>query len=148
MRARACSAARATCRPIAPTSSWPRSAGSSSAGSSISPEADPDALLAAYTSTAERWHELRFDARAANPVFDDNARLAALLRESDGGRAGIARLMDQEASGVRVLAAAHSLPHLPDEAVAVLETLAAGTGLHAIAAEHALTEFRAGTFEP
>lgn len=110
--------------------------------------AGDDQLLAAYASTAERWHELRTDARAANPVFDDNARLAALLRETDAGRAGIARLMAHEASGVRVLAAAHSLPHLPGEAVPVLEALATGSDLHAIAAEHALTEFRAGTFEP
>ena len=109
--------------------------------------ANYDQLLAAYTRTAERWHELRTDARAANPVFDDNARLAALLRDSDSGRAGIARLMNHELSGVRVLAAAHSLPDFPDEAIAVLEALATGSDLHAIAAEHALTEYRAGTFE-
>jgi len=90
---------------------------------------------------------LRGDARAANPVFDDNARLAALLRDSPDGRAGIARLMEHPASGVRVLAAAHSLLDFPAEAVAVLEELAAGVGLHAIAAEHALTEYRAGRFE-
>ncbi len=56
--------------------------------------------------------------------------------------------MEHEHSGVRVLAAAHSLPHAPGAAVTVLEALAAGSGLHAIAAEHALAEFRAGTFEP
>lgn len=110
--------------------------------------ANYDQLLAAYASTAERWHELRTDARAANPVFDDNARLAALLRDSESGRAGIAALMAHDLSGVRVLAAAHSLPAFPDEAVPVLEALATGSDLHAIAAEHALTEFRAGTFEP
>ncbi len=109
--------------------------------------ADVEALLAAYVATAERWHELRTDARAANPVFDENARLAALLRESAAGRAGIARLMEHEAGGVRVLAAAQSLPELPADAIAVLEQLAAGTGLHAIAAEHALAEYRAGRFE-
>ncbi|MEA2193685.1 MAG: hypothetical protein QOG42_119 [Solirubrobacteraceae bacterium] len=43
---------------------------------------DVEELLAAYAATAERWHELRADARAANPVFDENARLAARLRES------------------------------------------------------------------
>ena len=110
--------------------------------------ADVGELLAAYAATAECWHELRSDARAANPVFDENARLAARLRASEAGRAGIARLMEHEASGVRVLAAAQSLPHFPQEAVAVLEELKAGTGLHAIAAEHALTEYRAGRFEP
>ncbi len=110
--------------------------------------ADVEALLAAYATTAGRWHELRTDARAANPIFDDNARLAARLRASPEGRAGIARLMDHPDSGVRVLAAAQSLPHCPAEALVVLEALAAGTGLHAIAAEHALTEFRAGRFEP
>jgi hypothetical protein len=41
-----------------------------------------------------------------------------------------------------VLAAAHSLPEFSDVAIAVLEELQTGTGLHAIAAEHALTEFR------
>jgi hypothetical protein len=55
--------------------------------------------------------------------------------------------MEHEASGVRVLAAAQSLPQFPQAAVAVLEELAAGIGLHAIAAEHALTEFRAGRLE-
>ena len=52
--------------------------------------------------------------------------------------------MDHPASGVRVLAAAHSLPDVPAAAIAVLEALQTGTGLHAIAAEHALTEYRAG----
>jgi hypothetical protein len=80
-------------------------------------------------------------------VFDENARLAALLRSSEAGRAALARLMGHEASGVRVLAAAQSLPELPEVASAVLEELSAGAGLHAIAAEHALTEFRAGRLE-
>ena len=106
-----------------------------------------DELLAAYAVTAERWHELRADARAANAVFDENARLAARLRESEAGRAGIARLMEHPDSGVRVLAAAQSLPHFPAAAVAVLEEMAAGIGLHAIAAAYALTEHRAGRFE-
>lgn len=106
-------------------------------------------LSAAYAATAERWHDLRADARAANPVFDENARLAALLRASEEGRAAIAELMAHPASGVRVLAAAHSLdcPAASARAVAVLEALEAGAGLHAIAAEHALAEFRAGTLE-
>ena len=108
---------------------------------------DREALLAAYAATAERWHELRTNAGAANPVFDENARLATLLHGSAAGRAGITRLMEHPASGVRVLAAAHSLPEFAHEAIAVLEELQAGTGLHAIAAEHALTEFRAGRFE-
>jgi len=43
-------------------------------------ERDVEELLAAYAATAERWHELRADARAANPVFDEHARLAAGLR--------------------------------------------------------------------
>ena len=60
---------------------------------------------------------------------------------------GIARLMEHDTSGVRVLAAAQSLPGFPEEAIAVLEELASGAGLHAIAAEHALTEYRAGRFE-
>ena len=110
-------------------------------------DAEVGELLAAYAATAERWHELRTDARAANPVFDENARLAARLRGSEAGRAGIARLMEHPASGVRVLAAAQSLPHCTDAAIAVLEVLEAGAGLHAIAAEHALTEFRAGRLE-
>ena len=73
--------------------------------------------------------------------------MAALLRDSAAGRAAIARLMDHDDSGVRVLAAAHSLHDFADDAVAVLEALATGADLHAIAAEHALTEYRAGTFE-
>ena len=126
-------------------------------------DVDVGELLAAYAATAERWHELRSDARAANPVFDENARLAARLRESGAGRTGIARLMDHPDSGVRVLAAAHSLPDgvrgqagmqrgagtadFTEAAIAVLEELEAGAGLHAIAAAHALTEFRAGRLE-
>ena len=38
-------------------------------------EGATDELLAAYAATAERWHALRTNARAANPVFDENARL-------------------------------------------------------------------------
>lgn len=102
------------------------------------------ALLTAYTATAERWHELRTDARAANPVFDENERLAVALRATDAGRTGIAALLSHPASGVRVLAAAHSLDHCEAEAVVVLERLAAGDGLHAIAAGYALEEHRAG----
>jgi hypothetical protein len=107
------------------------------------------ALAAAYAATAERWHDLRGDARAANVVFDENAALAALLRASVQGRAEIATLMEHEASGVRVLAAAQSLAFTDacERAAAVLEELAAGAGLHAIAAGHALEQWRAGTLE-
>jgi hypothetical protein len=108
---------------------------------------DVDALLAAYAATAECWHELRTDARAANPVFDENERLARELRATDEGRAGIAALMAHAASGVRVLAAAHSLTFCADDAVAALEVLARGADLHAIAADHVLSEFRAGTLD-
>lgn len=101
--------------------------------------------LAAYAATAKRWHELRRDARSANPVFDENARLARELLRCAEGRAGIAALIGHPASGVRVLAAAHSLEYEPAEAVAALEALAAADGLHAIAARYALDEFRAGT---
>ena len=104
-------------------------------------------LLAAYAATAQRWHDLRADAGAANPVFDENEHLARELRGSPQGRAGIAALIDHPASGVRVLAAAHSLDHCAPAAVAALEQLARGDGLHAIAAEHALEQFRAGTLE-
>lgn len=105
-------------------------------------------LLAAYLATAERWHELRTDARAANPVFDENERLALELRRSADGQAAIAGLLAHPASGVRVLAAAHSLQFCPGDAVVVLQALAAGDGLHAIAAQYALEEFaRAGTLE-
>ena len=104
-------------------------------------------LLTAYTATAERWHELRTDARAANPVFDENARLARELRASAEGRAAIAALIDHPLSGVRVLAAARSLDLCPDVAVAALEALACGDGLHAMAAEYVLEELRAGTLQ-
>lgn len=66
-------------------------------------------LLAAYAATAQRWHDLRTDARAANLAFDENALLASELRASQEGRVGIATLIDHPAGGVRVLAAAHSL---------------------------------------
>gem|GEM_PF-2818773 len=109
--------------------------------------ADIAELLAAYAATAQRWHDLRFAARAANPVFDENERLARELRASPSGRAGIAALIAHDASGVRALAAAHSLDFCEDEAVTALEALAGGDDLHAIAAVHVLTEFRAGTLD-
>ncbi len=107
------------------------------------PLAEP---LAAYAATAQRWHDLRGDARAANAAFDENERLARELRTSDEGRAAITALIDHPASGVRALAAAHALAlgEAEAEAVAALDALAAGDGLHAIAAEYALAEFRAG----
>jgi len=103
--------------------------------------------LAAYAATAQCWHDLRGDARAANAVFDANERLARELRTSDEGRAAITALIDHPASGVRVLAAAHALDFCGHAAVAALEDLARGEGLHAIAAAHALEQFRAGTLE-
>lgn len=113
----------------------------------MSEPADVERLLAAYASTAERWHDLRANAAAANPVFDENERLARELRTSREGRAGIAALIDHPASGVRMLAAAHSLDFCEPAAVSALEQLAAGErSLHAIAAEYALEQFRDGTF--
>jgi hypothetical protein len=114
----------------------------------VSEPHDVVTLFAAYAATAERWHELRADARAANAVFDENERLARELRCSSKGRAAIATLISHEATGVRVLAAAHSLEFCPDEATVALEALAAGDGLHAVAAGYALEEYaRAGTQE-
>jgi hypothetical protein len=104
-------------------------------------------LLAAYAATAQRWHDLRGDARAANAAFDENERLARALRDCAPGRSGIADLIAHPASGVRMLAAAHSLDHCAPEATAALEALAEGADLHAIAAAYVLEEFRAGRLE-
>ena len=75
-------------------------------------------------------------------MSDDVAR-----RATAAGRAGIAALVAHPASGVRVLAAAHSLDGGAPEPVAALERLARGDGLHAIAARHALGELRAGRLQ-
>lgn len=104
-------------------------------------------LLDAYLKTAERWDVLQSDADAANKVFEENHAIYKRLRISDGGRAGIAQLMTHPTTGVRLLAATHSLGWAPDDAAGVLEAIEASGGLHAVTAKYTLRTYRSGRLD-
>ena len=104
-------------------------------------------LLDTYLSTAERWDALQADAESANRVFEENHGAYKLLRQSDQGRAGIARLMTHPSVGVRLLAATHSLAVAPDDAISVLEAIEIGGGLHAVTAKYTLRSYRSGKLD-
>jgi len=104
-------------------------------------------LLAAYAATAQRWHELRGSARAANPVFDDNARRARELRRSPGPPRRDRRPARTSRERRAAAGGGAESDHYESEAVAALEALAGGSDLQAIAAGYALEEVRAGRLE-
>jgi hypothetical protein len=101
-------------------------------------------LLDTYANTAERWDALQSEAEAANKVFEENHAVYKLLRESDEGRAGIAEYMAHQRTGVRLLAATHSLAWAPADAIAVLEEIEKASGLHAVTAKYTLQAYRSG----
>lgn len=93
--------------------------------------AEIEDLLDAYHASAAEWDRLQASARAANKVFHENHRLYKILRESAEGRVETTQMMSDPNVGVRLLAAAATLGWAPEHAVSALETLEAGTGLHA-----------------
>jgi Domain of unknown function (DUF2019) len=84
---------------------------------------DVQELVNAYLRTAERWDAVQSDAAVANRVFEENHAIFKRLRASDEGRAEIVGLMAHPTTGVRLLAASHSLSWAPNEAVPVLEAI-------------------------
>jgi hypothetical protein len=104
-------------------------------------------LLDGYLETAERWDVLQSDADAANKVFEQNHAIYKRLRLSEEGRAGIAQLMTHPATGVRLLAATHSLGWAPDDAENVLEAIETSGGLHAVTAKYTLQSYRSGRLD-
>jgi hypothetical protein len=105
---------------------------------------DINGLLSAYLASAVRWGELQEDASAANKAFDETHRLYKLLRASPEGQQGIASLMNHERTGVRLLAATHSLAWAPKLATKTLEKIESGAGLHAVSTKYTLRSFRSG----
>jgi Domain of unknown function (DUF2019) len=103
------------------------------------------ALLEAYRVTALAWDGAQRDAKRANPLFDQLHELFKQLRTEESGREGILAMTGDPNVGVRLMAAGHSLGWAPTEAVRVLESIAAGTGLHAVTAKYTLKAFREGT---
>jgi len=103
-----------------------------------------DELIAEYRSTAIAWDVLQSDAKKANPLFDRLHVLFKQLRTEQSGRDAIAALMDDPATGVRLMAAGHSLAWAPEKAIRALETIEAGHGLHAVTAKYTLKSFREG----
>jgi hypothetical protein len=104
-------------------------------------------LIAEYRSTAAAWDVLQSDAKKANPLFDRIHAIYKQLRTEQPGRDAIAALMDDPATGVRLMAAGHSLAWAPDKAVKVLEAIQAEPGLHAVSAKYTLKSFREGKLD-
>lgn len=102
-------------------------------------------LIDQYRSTAIAWELMQGDAKKANPLFDRLHVIFKQLRAEPSGRDGIAALMDDPTTGVRLIAASHSLAWAPDKAVKVLEAIESDPGLHAVTAKYTLKAFREGT---
>jgi len=102
--------------------------------------------LATYRTTAIAWDALSGDPAKANKVFVDLHQMYKSLRDTEAGRMGIARLMDDSAVAVRLTAAAHSLFWSPERAERVLRAIQddPNAGLHAVTAKYTLKEFHAG----
>jgi hypothetical protein len=97
-----------------------------------------------YQKVLERWDAAQADASKANVLFDEAHSLAKELRQTPEGRLGIQALMAHPIIGVRLMAAADSLPFDADQAIPVLESIEAGPGLHAVSAKYTIRMFRAG----
>ena len=102
-------------------------------------------MIDLYRSTAIAWDLMQADAKKAKPLFDRLQVIFKQLRPEPSGRDGIAALMDDPTTGVRLIAASHSLAWAPDEAVKVLEAIESEPGLHAVTAKYTLKAFREGT---
>jgi len=104
------------------------------------------ALLSDYVYTSARREEIGLDRVAArNALFTRNHALYKRLRTFDAGRAGIAALMGDSRTGVRLTAAVHSLAWQPREALAILREIALAHGLDALEAQQVLKQYEAGT---
>jgi len=101
-------------------------------------------LIEQYRSTAIAWDMMQGDAKKANPLFDRLHVIFKQLRNEQAGRDGISALMSDPTTGVRLMAASHSLAWAPDRAKAVLEAIQKEPGLHAVTAKYTLKSFREG----
>jgi hypothetical protein len=102
-------------------------------------------LLDDYRQTALKWDEAQADHRTANPLFKHLHAVYKQLRDEPDGRVGIRKLMADPSTGVRLMAATHSLAWFPAIAEQVLEAIQTGPGLYAVDAEYTLRAHRDGT---
>jgi len=105
-------------------------------------------LVASYRATAAAWDLVQNDAQRANRLFKKLHALYKQLRESEGGRNAISDLMDDPGvtTGVRLVAASHSLEWNPGQAEAVLQKIERdGPGIYRTTARYTLKSFRDGT---
>lgn len=107
-------------------------------------------LVAAYRATAAAWDRVQDDAKKANPLFKELHALYKLLRSDEVGRTALTDLMHDRTvgTGVRLLAASHSLAWDPVNGVGVLEAIERdGPGLYRTTARYTLKSFREGTLD-
>lgn len=102
---------------------------------------------AEYRRLAVEWDEAREAPDQANRLFDQLHAHYKAIRDSNDGRTAILSLLDDPVTGVRLAAATHCLSIEGDQAVAALEAIEAGNGLHAVTAKWTLRSFRAGTLD-
>jgi len=104
---------------------------------------DAEAVLR-YRELAIAWSNARSEPDRANQIFREHHELYKGLRDYAEGRAVISRLLSDENSAVRLLAATHSLAW-EQRAIAVLEDLVSKGDALAIDAKWTLRSFRNGT---
>ena len=104
----------------------------------------PDDPASEYRRLAIEWDEARDTPAQANRLFDHLHAVYKARRGTEAGRNAILGLLDDPVTAVRLAAATHSLGVDESRAVAALEEMAAGPGLHAVTAKWTLRSFRAG----
>lgn len=99
-----------------------------------------------YVSAAVKFGETRVarDFEAGNEFADALQQLGRVLRRSPEGQSALKKMLDHDNIFVRLWAASDSLPFAQEEAVPVLEAIAAQKGLTGTSAFTTLTEWQSG----
>jgi hypothetical protein len=101
----------------------------------------------AHHVVAQNEALFRGDPRAGNKhARKYGAAFSKLLTHGDAGREALCVLLKHERMDVRVMAAVHLLRYRTDEAKAVLEEAAKGTGLVPFGAQQTLQRWAEGTW--
>lgn len=112
---------------------------------------DVAALLDTYRGTLLTMHDERVEAggqpRRWNRLVDRLQALHLVLRAEPAGRVGVADLLGDPNTTVRLWAATHALFWAEPAARNALEREASGRGLHAMEAQLVLREFDAGRLD-
>lgn len=103
-------------------------------------------LITSYRQLAIDWAATE-DARSANRLIIEQQEVVRRLKVMPHGREALTELLRDPSPGVRLAAASHALAWHDPAAIAVLEDLRRGSGLHALDAELTLRGYRGRTWD-